>query len=362
MKIAVVVGTRPELIKMAVLIKELKNRDPNHLFIHSGQHYDYFMDGMVMELFELPKPDHHLSVGSGSHSETTGKIMIKMEELILKENIDLVVIHGDTNTTLAASLAACKTNAKIAHVEAGLRSYDRSMPEETNRVLVDHLSDYLFCPTEGTVENLKKEGIYSGIHLVGQSIVDAVTYISNGVTPSLLHQHSLKPKSYLFVTCHRQENTDNIVRLNGIIDALHNLPIHTSHKVVLALHPRTKKILTSRNLLDSLVNHPNILVLDPPPNFHETIHLQQHASIVLTDSGGLQEESCILGTPCITLRENTERSETVACGANALAGYDPAKIIELVQSKLNVPATWTHPYGTAGISVKIIDIMTGGSI
>ncbi|WP_010192871.1 non-hydrolyzing UDP-N-acetylglucosamine 2-epimerase [Bacillus sp. m3-13] len=325
MKIAVIVGTRPELIKMAVLIKELKKRDPNHLFIHSGQHYDYFMDGMVMDLFELPKPDHHLSVGSGSHSETTAKIMLKMEELILKEKIDLVVVHGDTNTTLAASLAACKTATKIAHVEAGLRSYDRSMPEETNRVLVDHLSNYLFCPTEGAVENLSKEGINTGIHLVGQSIVDAVTYISQGITPVILEKHSLQSDSYLFVTCHRQENTDSNLRLNGIMEALLHLATHTPYTVVFALHPRTKKILIKNNILVWLINHPNVLVLDPPPNFQETIHLQQHAKIVLTDSGGLQEESCILGTPCITLRENTERPETVDCGANTLAGYDNKK-------------------------------------
>ncbi|WP_404449358.1 UDP-N-acetylglucosamine 2-epimerase (non-hydrolyzing) [Sutcliffiella horikoshii] len=361
MKIAVIVGTRPELIKMAVLIKELKKRDPNHLFIHSGQHYDYFMDGMVMELFKLPTPDHHLGVGSGSHSETTAKIMVQMEELIIKQNINLVVVHGDTNTTLAASLAACKTNAKIAHVEAGLRSYDRSMPEETNRVIVDHLSYYLFCPTEGSVENLKKEGINTGIHLVGQSIVDAVTYISNGVPPSILDKHSLKSKSYLFATCHRQENTDNSKRLNGIMEALQQLATQTSLKVVLALHPRTKKILIKNNLLGHLKNHPNILVLDPPPNFHETIHLQQHAKIVLTDSGGLQEESCILGTPCITLRDNTERPETVECGANTLAGFDSFKIIQSVETILNTPAVWNHPYGSAGISANIIDIMTGGS-
>ncbi|MEA3322034.1 MAG: UDP-N-acetylglucosamine 2-epimerase (non-hydrolyzing) [Bacillota bacterium] len=361
MRIAIIVGTRPELIKMAVLIKELKKRNSAHLFIHSGQHYDYFMDGMVMDLFALPKPDCHLGVGSGSHSETTAKIMVQMEKLILKEKIDLIVVHGDTNTTLAASLAACKTAAKIAHVEAGLRSFDRSMPEETNRVLVDHLSDYLFCPTKGAVENLKREGINREIHLVGQTIVDAVTYISNGVPPTILDKYSLKSDTYLFVTCHRQENTDNIDRLTGIMKALQQLATHTTFKVVLALHPRTKKILINNKLLDYFKNHPNILVLDPPPNFHETIHLQQHAKLVLTDSGGLQEESCILGTPCITLRENTERPETVDCGANTLAGYDPLKIVQSVETNLNTPATWKHPYGSAGISTNIIEIMSGGS-
>ncbi|KPB03553.1 non-hydrolyzing UDP-N-acetylglucosamine 2-epimerase [Bacillus sp. CHD6a] len=361
MRIAIIVGTRPELIKMAVLIKELKKRNSTHLFIHSGQHYDYFMDGMVLDLFALPKPDYHLSVGSGTHGETTAKIMVKMEEIIIKEKIDIVVVHGDTNTTLAASLAACKTDAKIAHVEAGLRSYDRTMPEETNRVLVDHLSDYLFCPTEGAVHNLKKEGINKGIHLVGQSIVDAVTYISEGVPPSILGKYSLQSKGYLFVTCHRQENTDNRKRLTGIMEAIKHLAAHTSEKVVWALHPRTKKILINNNMLDPLIHHPNILVLDPPPNFHETIHLQQHAKIVLTDSGGLQEESCILGTPCITLRENTERPETVECGSNTLAGFDTFKIIHSVERVSTTSPNWNHPYGTAGISANIIDIMLGGS-
>ncbi|TYS61113.1 UDP-N-acetyl glucosamine 2-epimerase [Sutcliffiella horikoshii] len=169
---------------------------------------------------------------------------------------------------------------------------------------------------------MKKEGINSGIHVVGQSIVDAVNFISTGMSPNILDKHILQSKSYLFVTCHRQENTDSIVRLNGIIDALLHLATQTPHKVVFALHPRTKKTLISRNLLGNQINHPNIIVLDSPPNFHETIHLQQHASIVLTDSDGLQEESCILGTSCITLRENTERPETVT--------WDTLRIIELV--------------------------------
>ncbi|TYS65736.1 UDP-N-acetylglucosamine 2-epimerase (non-hydrolyzing) [Sutcliffiella horikoshii] len=358
MKIAVIVGTRPELIKMALLIKELKKRDPNHLFIHSGQHYDYFMDGMVMELFNLPIPDHHSGIGSGSHSETTAKIMTKMEKLILNEKINLLVVHGDTNTTLAASLAACKTNAKIAHVEAGLRSFDRTMPEEHNRILVDHLSNYLFCPTEGAVNNLKTEGITKGVHLVGQSIVDAVDYISNSVPPSILDKLSLNPKSYLFVTFHRQENTDNLFRLNGIVDAIHYLTTLSPYKVVLALHPRTKKILIENNLLKLLINHPHIRVLDPPPNFHESIHLQQHAKIVLTDSGGLQEEACILGTPCITLRENTERPETVNCGANTLAGFNTVKIIDAVKNVLTQQTVWYHPYGPPGVSDKILNILS----
>lgn len=357
MKVAVIVGTRPELIKMGVLIKELKKRNSHHLFIHSGQHYDYHMDGMVTDSFKLPSPDYHLGIGSGSHAATTAAIMQQLESILLKEKVDKVIVHGDTNTTLGASLAAAKLNIEVAHVEAGLRSNDRSMPEEVNRILVDHASSHLFCPTKAAVTNLKAEGITENVHLVGQTIVDAVSTILSADLYAVLDKFKLVKDEYFFLTVHRQENTDNIDRLRSILSAVTNLTQLYPHKIVIAMHPRTKKILQQNDMFDTLAINSSILLLDPPPNFYETIHLQKHAKLVLTDSGGLQEESCILGTTCITLRENTERPETLQCGANRLAGYKTNIILEAVATSLNAPVSWVHPYGTFGVSSTIVDIL-----
>ncbi|WP_078381392.1 non-hydrolyzing UDP-N-acetylglucosamine 2-epimerase [Sutcliffiella halmapala] len=358
MKIAVVVGTRPELIKMAVLINELKKRDSSHLFIHSGQHYDYHMDGMVSELFNLPKPDYHFDVKSGTHATTTATIMTKLEDIIVKEKIEKIIVHGDTNTTLAASLAAAKTFIPIAHVEAGLRSFDKTMPEEINRIVVDHMSTYLFCPTKDAIKNLHNEGIFNGIHHVGQTIVDAVEFLKQVNSVDVLKKYQLSEKQYFFLTIHRQENTDNLLRLISIFLTIHELSQNSNYKLVLAMHPRTKKILQQHNMFDSLIKNNNILLLDPPPNFYESILLQQHAKLVLTDSGGLQEESCILGTPCITLRENTERPETIECGSNILAGYKRDTIIKAVEDSIMKSTDWTNPYGSPGISKRILDLIT----
>ncbi|CAG9622821.1 non-hydrolyzing UDP-N-acetylglucosamine 2-epimerase [Sutcliffiella rhizosphaerae] len=359
MKISVVVGTRPELIKMAVFITELKRMNSTNLYIHSGQHYDYHMDGMVADIFQLPEADYNLGVGSGSHANTTANIMIKMEEIIVNEKMDLLVVHGDTNTTLAACLAAAKLSIPIAHVEAGLRSRDPSMPEEINRILVDHMSTFRFAPTQEAVENLKKEGIVYGVYLVGQSIVDAIDYIKNMKTiNNVLNKYELEKQSYFFLTIHRQENTDNPTRLSSIFSAMHALTKDYNHQLVISMHPRTKKILLQQNMLQSLFQNKRITLLDPPPNFYETIQLQQHAKLVITDSGGLQEESCIIGTPCITLRENTERPETVECGANILAGYQKGKILLAVEESLASSPSWNHPYGLEGVSMRMLDILT----
>ncbi|QFT88407.1 UDP-2,3-diacetamido-2,3-dideoxy-D-glucuronate 2-epimerase [Bacillus sp. THAF10] len=342
---------------MGVLITELKKRNSSHLYIHSGQHYDYHMEAIVSDIFQLPKPDYHLSVGSGSHATTTAKIMIELEQIFLKEKIDTVIVHGDTNTTLGACLAAAKVLIPVAHVEAGLRSYDKSMPEEINRILVDNMSTYLFTPTIIASNNLKKEGITNGIYYTGQSIVDAIEYIKNYKGLNVLETYKLAPKSYFFITIHRQENTDNHTRFTSIISAILELAEQKTFKLVISMHPRTKKILKEHNLYQTLLNNAYILVLDPPPNFYESIKLQSFAKLVMTDSGGLQEESCIIGTPCITLRENTERPETIQCGANLLSGYQKDKILNAVQTSILKQNNWTHPYGKNGVSGKILDII-----
>ncbi len=357
MKIAVIVGTRPELIKMGVLIKELKQRDHRHLFIHSGQHYDYHMDGMVSDAFNLPTPDYHLAVGSGTHAKMTATLMEQLEPILVKEKVNKVIVHGDTNTTLGAGLTAAKMNIEVAHVEAGLRSLDRKMPEEINRILIDHLSSHLFCPTSEAVGNLKKEGITKNVYLVGQTVVDAVDSILSSNLYNALEKFGLKSKDYFFLTVHRQENTDDFQKLSSIFYTMEELSKKYSHSLVWALHPRTKKILQQHDMFDHLTKATSIQLLDPPPNFYETIHLQKHAKVVLTDSGGLQEESCILGTPCITLRENTERPETIFCGANQIAGYKRSSILKAVDKYLTQSISWVHPYGRTGVSINILDTL-----
>ncbi|MFE4047051.1 MULTISPECIES: non-hydrolyzing UDP-N-acetylglucosamine 2-epimerase [unclassified Priestia] len=357
MKYAVIVGTRPEIIKMAVLIKILKGLSSAHLFVHSGQHYDYYMDGSMLKTFDLPTPDFNFKVGSGSHSFVTSEIMKKTEDLILREGITAIIVHGDTNTTLGACLAAAKLNIPVIHVESGLRSFDKTMPEEINRIIVDHLSTILFAPTKEAQNNLKKEGIVNGVYVVGQTLVDSIQEVSNKInTDTILIKYDIKPKEYFFVTCHRQENTNNKSRLTSIISSLKEISESSQNKVVFSLHPRTKEKLHKFNLYPLLLDS-KIIILDPPVNFVESIHLQKEAKVVLTDSGGLQEESCILKTPCLTLRDSTERPETITCGANRLVNVEKDNISKILDSYNVLYATWSNPYDIEKPSEKIIDIL-----
>ncbi|MEH7022081.1 UDP-N-acetylglucosamine 2-epimerase (non-hydrolyzing) [Priestia megaterium] len=359
MKYAVIVGTRPEIIKMAVLIKELKKCSFPHLFIHSGQHYDYHMDGVMLKTFQLPEPDFNFNVGSGSHSVVTSEIMKKTEGLILREGITAIIVHGDTNTTLGASLAAAKLNVPVIHVEAGLRSYDKAMPEEINRIIVDHLSTVLFAPTREAQDNLKNEGITKGVYVVGQTLVDSIQEVSTQIdTKNILNKYNLKAKEYVFVTCHRQENTDNENRLRSIIDNLNELSEINQHRVIFSLHPRTKERLKEFNLYSKLLNS-KITILDPPVNFTESIHLQKEAQVILTDSGGLQEEACILKTPCLTLRDSTERPETINCGANRLVNLEKDNIPNIIRNSNVLKREWPNPYAIDidAPSKRIVEIL-----
>ncbi|MFE3898495.1 MULTISPECIES: non-hydrolyzing UDP-N-acetylglucosamine 2-epimerase [unclassified Priestia] len=358
MKYAVIVGTRPEIIKMAILIKKLKELSTAHLFIHSGQHYDYYMDGSMLNTFDLPTPDFNFKVGSGSHSFVTSEIMKKTEDLILKEGITAVIVHGDTNTTLGACLAAAKLNIPVIHVESGLRSFDKAMPEEINRIIVDHLSTILFVPTKEAQNNLKKEGIVNRVYMVGQTLVDSIQEVSNKInTDNILKKYGIKPKEYFFVTCHRQENTNNKSRLTSIVNNLKEISENNQNKIVFSLHPGTKEKLQEFNLY-SLLTDSKIIILDPPVNFARSIHLQKEAKVVLTDSGGLQEEACILKTPCLTLRDSTERPETIRCGANRLVNVEKENFLKILDSYNVLQANWSSPYDIEKPSEKIIDILT----
>ena len=325
MNLSIILGTRPEIIKMSPLIRECEKRNLDYFILHTGQHYSFEMDKAFFDDLELPKPAYNLEIGSGSHAEQTGKIMVGIEKVILDEKPDVVLVQGDTNTVLAGSLAASKVNIKVGHVEAGLRSYDRSMPEEINRVVADHVSNILFAPTELSKQNLLKEGIEeSKIFVTGNTIVDAVFQnleISNN-KGNVLNDLKLKSKEYFLLTSHRAENVDNRQQMSKLLKGISMIQKEYSLPVVFPVHPRTEKRIQEFGF--SLEGIKCIR----PVSFLEFLQLEANARLVFTDSGGVQEETCILGTPCITLRDNTERPETLEVGSNILAGVESNSIMQ----------------------------------
>ena len=354
MKIAIILGTRPEIIKMSPVIRECEKRDIPYFILHTGQHYSYDMDKIFFEKLELPQPKYNLNVGSGTHAEQTGKIMIGVEKTLMKEGADVVLVQGDTNTVLAGALAATKLHIKVGHVEAGLRSYDRRMPEEINRILTDHVSDYLFAPTEKAKQNLLREGIDKNkIFVTGNTIVDAV-YQNLEIAKkkvNVLKDLGLKPKEYFLVTAHRQENVDAKERLKGILKGLELIYEEFSIPIIFPMHPRTRKRIKEFGLTF------NGVVVTNPVGFLEFLQLEANAKLVLTDSGGAQEESCILKVPCVTLRDNTERPETLEVGSNILAGTRPKRIVESVKTMLNKENKWENPFGDGKTGERIIKLI-----
>ncbi|MBC7319996.1 UDP-N-acetylglucosamine 2-epimerase (non-hydrolyzing) [bacterium] len=323
-KVVSVVGARPQFIKLAPLSREFRKSGFNEVIVHTGQHYDENMSDLFFKELEIPKPDYNLGIGSGSHGEQTGKMLIALEEVLIKERPDLVIVYGDTNSTLAGALCASKLHIKLAHVEAGLRSFNKNMPEEINRIVADHLSDILFVPTQTAVENLKREGITDGVYLVGDLMFDALMHFSrtSELKSKILEILNLAPKSYYLATIHRAENTDNYERLKGILEALSRL----DKLVVFPVHPRTRNKIKDYHL-ESLLE--KLLVIDPV-GYLDMIQLEKHAKIILTDSGGVQKEAFWLKVPCITLRDETEWVETIRYGWNRLVGADRDKIVEAV--------------------------------
>ncbi len=356
MKIAIVLGTRPEIIKMAPIIRECERLKIDFFILHSGQHYSYEMDQTFFKQLELPEARYNLDVGSGDHGEQTGKALHGIEKVLIDEKPDFTLVEGDTNTVLAGSLAASKLRLPVGHVEAGLRSYDRDMPEETNRIVADHISDYLFAPTPTSKQNLLKEGLdEKRIHVTGNTIVDAVhqnleiAEKESGAIEDL----GLTSGGYFLATVHRQENTDNVERLRNILDGLELVSREHCKPVVYPVHPRAKKRIDEFHL-----DYTGLKCVDPV-DYLAFLRLIGEASLVLTDSGGVQEESCILGVRCVTLRDNTERPETIEVGANLLAGTRPASILEHVQKSLENPTGWENPFGDGRSGRKIIDILRG---
>ncbi len=288
------------------------------VLVHTGQHYDEQLSDIFFAQAGLPSPDHHLGVGSAGHGRQTAQMLEGLENVLLQERPDRVLVYGDTNSTLAGALAAAKLHIPLAHVEAGLRSYDRRMPEEINRVLTDHCADLLFCPTTTAVENLAREGITAGVHLVGDVMYDSLLYHlpDDRADPDALGEFS--PRQYVLATVHRAANTDDPKRLGAILRALGEL----AEPVAFPVHPRTRKAMTEAGLSAA----PQVRLMEPL-GYRDMLLLEKHARCILTDSGGVQKEAFFLGVPCVTLREETEWPETVQCGWNVLAGSDPERIV-----------------------------------
>ncbi|AKB53799.1 UDP-N-acetylglucosamine 2-epimerase [Methanosarcina sp. A14] len=350
--IGIILGTRPEIIKMSPIIKECEEQNLDYFILHTGQHYSYEMDRIFFDILNLPQPEYNLDAGSGTHASQTGKIMLGIENVLLKTQPDIVLVQGDTNTVLSGSLVAAKLNIKVGHVEAGLRSFDHSMPEEINRIVSDHISDYLFAPTETSSQQLIKEGIEpEKIFVTGNTVVDAV-YQNIKIAKekiNTLKDFHLFPKNYILVTFHRAENVDIKKRLEGIIIGLKLIKDYFSLPIVFPIHPRTEKMVEKLGLSLEGID------VIPPQGFLEFLQLEANAKFVLTDSGGLQEETCILRVPCITLRDNTERPETLEVGSNVLAGVNPLVILNSAKNAVK-ENNWSNPYGNGNAARLIVDI------
>jgi UDP-N-acetylglucosamine 2-epimerase (non-hydrolysing) len=356
MKIGIIVGTRPEIIKMAPVIRECQKRKIPFFIIHSNQHYSKEMDSIFFDELHLPAPDYNLGVGSGLHSNQTGNILIKMEPILLEEKPDVVLVQGDTNTVLAGALTASKLNIKVGHIEAGLRSYDRTMPEETNRIMTDHISEYLFAVGPNQEKILKSEGIASDkIYTVGNTVSDSLFQhldISAN-TSNILSELDLHAGEYFLVTAHRASNVDiasNLLELLHLFDEMHK---HYTGTIVWPIHPRTQSKLKEFN-----IEVPSYLQLIAPVGYLDFIQLQKHAKLILTDSGGIQEEACLLGVPSLTLRENTERPEAVEVGASELVGRDAVKAVKAAAKWLSRDSySWDNPFGDGHVAEAILDIV-----
>lgn len=343
---------------MSPIIRECEKRNLNYFILHTGQHYSYEMDRIFFSDLELPDAKYNLDVGSGLHGEQTGRMLTGIESVLIKEQPDVVLVEGDTNTVLAGALAASKLHIKVGHVEAGLRSYDRSMPEEINRILTDHISDCLFAPTNISKQNLVQEGIPEEmIYVVGNTIVDAtIQNIEIAKNKSAMLNHlDIKPNHYFLITLHRAENVDKKTRLKEILTSFELLSNEYELPLIFPIHPRTMKRIKEFNLESKL--NIDLLNIIKPVGYLDFLILESNASLILTDSGGVQEEACILNTPCVTLRDNTERPETINVESNVIAGCNPAKILKSVEIMFNKEKSWTNPFGDGKSAEKITSIL-----
>lgn len=353
MKIALILGTRPEIIKLSPVIRELQNRRVEYFIIHTNQHYSPGMDQAFFDQLGLPSVKYNLGIKETLHGQMIGKMIIGIETILLDEQPDWVLVQGDTNTVLSGAISASKLGIKIGHIEAGLRSYDRTMPEELNRVLTDHASSELFCPTQSQADILLGEGIpQSMVHVTGNTIVDAVEQ-NLSIAKRSEYAKKYLGQEYLLLTLHRPSNVDTRSVLAEHITSLTKLSQSLKLPIYYPIHPRTLSKLNEFNI----VVDDNCIKVMEPVDYLEMLALQSSAKLILTDSGGIQEEACILQVPCVTLRDNTERPETITVGANMLYG-GVGNLLETVNTMLTRPKNWTQPYGDGHASSKIIEFIS----
>ncbi len=354
MRVCNVVAARPNFMKMAPVVLELQRRGIEQFLVHTGQHYDANMSDVFFEELGMPRPDVHLGVGSGSHGSQTAAVLIAFETTCLERKPDLVIVAGDVNSTLAAALAATKLQIPVAHVEAGLRSFDRAMPEEINRILTDHISDLLFVTEDEAMVNLGNEGITRGVHQVGNCMVDTLfRHVESALGQTPWERFKLAPSGYALLTLHRPSNVDDDQSLRGLMKAINR--VSERLPVVFPVHPRTRDRMSRAGI----VTAPNLILAEPLP-YLAFLGMMARARCVLTDSGGIQEETTALGVPCLTLRENTERPITVSQGTNRLVGPDSTRIEESVNDVLsgNWP-TGVRPELWDGYAARrIVDVLT----
>ena len=366
MKIITIIGARPQFVKAAMVSRAIiehnsySNPQIEEYILHTGQHYDENMSDIFFKKLNVPRPVWQLDCGSGSHAEMTAGMLIETEKILLVNRPDFVLVYGDTNSTLAGALAAAKLHIPVIHVEAGLRSFNRQMPEEINRVLTDHIADCLFCPTYAAVRNLELEGITKGVVHTGDVMYDAALTFGKIAeqTSTILSSLQLEAKQFYLCTVHRAENTDNRERLTQIVQALVEIA-RPDCPVVLPLHPRTKKYLGLWQLYSKIESNKAFKLIEPI-DYLDMIMLEKQAKTILTDSGGVQKEACFHRTPCITLRNETEWIETIAAGWNQLAGYYTENILFCLENKMQ--QTEIEEYGDGHASEKIVQTILHQSI
>lgn len=350
---AFVLGTRPEIIKLAPVVDACSRRDVSTHVVHTGQHYSESLDAVFFRQMDLDPPDVNLGIGSGSHGEQTGEMLAGIERELQRVEPELVFVQGDTNSTMAGALAAVKLDIDVAHVEAGLRSFDREMPEEINRVVVDHVADHLFPPTGETADLLRDEGIPADrIAVTGNTIVDAVQRYDQvaAATSTVLSDLDLEPGKFDLLTAHRAENVDHRDRFEGILDGVAAAARRQQTEVVYPIHPRARDRLEEFGL-----DVPGPIRTVEPLDFFDFLRLESVADLVFTDSGGVQEETCILGKPCVTLRYGTERPETAFVGANCIAGRRPDDIVAGAERMRSKSGDWSPPFGDGHSAEYILD-------
>lgn len=350
-----ILGTRPEIIKLSPVIRACQRRNVPFSIIHTGQHYSDTLDSVFFEQLNLPNPDYNLEIGSGSHGVQTGRMIVELETVLQNDNPDVVLVQGDTNSVLAGTIAATKLDGiEVGHVEAGLRSFDRDMPEEVNRRLSDHAADYLFAPTDTSREQLLREGIAEDrITVTGNTIVDAVeeNVVLAHDQSDILSELELATQFGL-LTAHRAENVDDQNRFSSLLDGVAQAAREHDLVIVYPIHPRAEKRISEFE-----IDVPDEIQLIEPQDFLDFLVLEDKATIVFTDSGGVQEETCILQTPCVTLRDNTERPETIAVGSNLLVGVEASGIKAGVGQMLSKQSNWQNPFGDGMAAERILDAL-----